>query len=145
MSDTLDDFVQELQEQIFEETKETYGEIAYQRWLNPRYMGEMIDPDAYASVRGVCGDTMEIFLKFEQDRVKDASFRTDGCGSSTVCGSFTAEMSIGKNPDELLEVTGDAIIEKLGKLPKEDEHCAFLAAETLNQALNEYMIKQTKK
>lgn len=145
MSDTLDDFVQELQEQIFEETKETYGEIAYQRWLNPLYMGEMIDPDAYARVRGVCGDTMEIFLKFEKDRVKDASFRTDGCGSSTVCGSFVAEMSIGKNPDELLEVTGEAIIEKLGKLPKEDEHCAFLAAETLNQALNEYMIKQTKK
>ena len=88
---------------------------------------------------------MEIFLKFENHRVKESSFQSDGCGSSIVCGSFAAEMSLGKNPDELLEITGEAILEELGKLPKEDEHCASLAAETLQEALNDYMIKQSQR
>jgi len=62
-----------------------------------------------------------------------------------VCGSFAAELALGKSPDELVEITGDAILKILGGLPKEDEHCAFLAGETLQEALNEYMIKQRPK
>jgi len=140
----LDEFVSELQEQIYQETKEAYGEEGFERWLNMRYMGRMPDPDGYARLTGTCGDTMEIFLKFEDGRVKEASFLTDGCGSSAVCGSFAAEMAIGKTPDELLEITGEAILEKLGGLPKEEEHCAYLAGETMQEALNDYMAKQVK-
>ena len=145
MSSELDDFVQDLQNRIYDETKEAYGEVAFERWLNPLYMGSMDNPDGYGRVTGTCGDTMQIFLKFENDRIKEASFQTDGCGSSTVCGSFAAEMSIGKDPDELLEITGETILEELGGLPEEDRHCAFLAAETLQEALNDYMIKQRRR
>ncbi len=144
MGNDLDEFVSELQEQIYQETKEAYGEEGFERWLNMRYMGRMLDPDGYARLTGTCGDTMEIFLKFEDGRVKEASFLTDGCGSSAVCGSFAAEMAIGKTPDELLEITGEAILEKLGGLPKEEEHCAYLAGETMQEALNDYMTKQVK-
>ncbi|MFC1535081.1 iron-sulfur cluster assembly scaffold protein [Thermodesulfobacteriota bacterium] len=119
--------------------------MVYERWLNPTYMGVISDPDGYACQKGTCGDTMEIFLKFENEQVKEASYQTDGCGSSNVCGSFAAEMALGKSPDELLYVTGEAIIEKSGGLPKDEEHCAFLAAETLQEALNYYMFKQTSR
>jgi nitrogen fixation NifU-like protein len=145
MSSELDDFVQDLQSRIYDETKEAYGDVAFERWLNPLYMGSIDNPDGYGRVTGSCGDTMQIFLKFENDKIKEASFQTDGCGSSAVCGSFAAEMAIGKNPDEIIEITGEAILEKLGGLPKEEEHCAFLSAETLQEALHEYMIKQTKR
>jgi len=145
MSSELDDFVQDLQNRIYDETKEAYGYVAFERWLNPLYMGSMDNPDGYGQVIGSCGDTMQIFLKFENDRIKEASFQTDGCGSSAVCGSFAAEMALGKSPDEIAEITGETILERLGGLPKEDEHCAFLSAETLQEALHEYMIKQTKK
>jgi nitrogen fixation NifU-like protein len=145
MSDSLDDFVQDLQNQIYEETKVAYGEVVYQRWRNPLHMGKMESSDAYAQVKGECGDTIEIFLKFKNGRIKEASFLTDGCGPSAVCGSFAAEMAIGKNPDEILEITGEAILKKLGGLPEEDRHCAFLAAATLQEALNTYMIKATLK
>ena len=144
MSDEFDDFASNLQEQIFEETKDAYGTVAFERWQNPRYMGALNDPDGYARVTGPCNDTMEIFLRFEQETVAEASFQTDGCGSSAVCGSFAAEMAHGKTPDELLDVTGEAILEKLGGLPKEEEHCAFLAGETLQEALSNYMKKQVK-
>ena len=144
MSDEFDDFARNLQKQIFEDTKDTYGTVAFERWQNPLYMGVMDNPDGYARVTGPCNDTMEIFLRFEKERVLEASFQTDGCGSSAVCGSFAAEMAIGKTPDEILEVTGDAILERLGGLPKEEEHCAFLAGETLQEALNNYMINQVR-
>ncbi|MDM8525198.1 iron-sulfur cluster assembly scaffold protein [Desulfococcaceae bacterium HSG8] len=142
MSDALDNFVQQLQEQIYEETKEAFGETAYQRWRNPLYMGTMESPDGYGRVKGGCGDTIDIFLKFEEDRVKEALFQTDGCGSSMVCGSFAAEMAVGKTSDELVEVTGESILEKLGGLPEENKHCAFLAAASLHEALDDYMVKQ---
>ena len=144
MSQGVEDFVQDLKEQIFEETKEAYGKIAFERWLNPLFIGPIKAPDGYACLRGGCGDTMELFLKFQGDRVLEASFQTEGCGSSTVCGSFAAEMAIGKKSDEIREITGEDIIKKLGNIPKDDQHLAFLAVETLQTALNDYLMKQTE-
>lgn len=145
MSDNFDAFVENLQERIFDETREAFGEAGFEHWRNPVYRGPLETSDSHARVKGNCGDTMQIFLKFESGRVCDAAYLTDGCGSSTVCGSFAAEMAIGKNPDELMEITGDAILEKLGKFPREEQHCAFLAAETLQEALNRYMLVRQKK
>ncbi|MBN1103466.1 MAG: iron-sulfur cluster assembly scaffold protein [Deltaproteobacteria bacterium] len=124
-----------------EENKELFGEVAFQRWENPLCKGEIIDPDGYLRLTGKCGESVEIFLKFNGERVHEASFLTDGCGAVTVCGSFAAEMAMGKTPDEILEVTGESIIQRLGGFPKEEAHCAFLAAETLQDALHSYMIK----
>lgn len=145
MADELDDFVKGLQDRIFDEMRADYGETVFQRWRKPLYQGAMDKADGYGRVTGSCGDTMEIFLKLEDDRVKEASFQTDGCGSSAVCGSFAAELAHGKAPDELVEITGERILEVLGGLPKDERHCAFLAAESLREALNDYMVKQAKK
>jgi nitrogen fixation NifU-like protein len=142
MADELDDFARALQDQIYEETREAYGQVAFERWLKPLYAGIMLNPEGYARVKGTCGDTMEIFLRFEKDRVKEATFQTDGCGSSMVCGSFAAELAHGRSPDEIVEITGEMILDILGGLPKEDRHCAFLAAETLQEALDDCMRKQ---
>jgi nitrogen fixation NifU-like protein len=145
MTDSLDDFIKEVQDRINEETREAYGHVAFERWLRPRYMGAMDHPDGYGQVTGSCGDRMEIFLRFEEDTVKEATFRTDGCGSSLVCGSFAAELALGKSPDEVTEISGETILDVLGGLPEEDRHCALLAAETLQEALDDYMKKQRKK
>jgi nitrogen fixation NifU-like protein len=145
MTDSLDDFIQEIQYQIHEETREAYGQVAFERWLRPRFVGVMDNPDGYGHVAGSCGDRIEIFLRFEEDKVKEATFRTDGCGSSLVCGSFAAELAHGRNPDELAEISGETILKVLGGLPEEDRHCALLAAETLQDALDDYMKKQRRK
>ena len=145
MNDGFDTFADNLQEQIFDEAKEAYGETGFQRWRNPEYKGRMQSCDPSASIKGGCGDTMEIFLKFAGDRVQSASYFTDGCASSEICGFFTAEMAIGKDADELTEITGDIVLKKIGRFPDEDKHCAFLTAETLQEALRRYMIHKTKK
>ena len=138
-TDNFDKLVDDLQNQIFEETKEAYGDVAFQRWLAPLYKGRIDLPDGYGRVTGSCGDTVEIFLRFENGKIKETSFETDGCGSSTICGSFAAELAIGKTPDDLTDVTGETILEILGGLPEEDRHCAFLAVNALQEALKNYM------
>ncbi|MCD6273378.1 MAG: iron-sulfur cluster assembly scaffold protein [Deltaproteobacteria bacterium] len=145
MSNNLDAFVKNLQDQIFDETRAVYGDIAFQRWLKPLYMGAIDKPDGYGRVTGSCGDTIQISLKFENNKVKKALFETNGCMSSTVCGSFAAELSLEKSPDEILDITGESILKKMGGLPEEDQHCAFLSASALHTALNDYMIKEAKR
>jgi len=144
VSEKGDTSTSNLQQQIFDEAKEAYGEKVYLRSLDPLYMGHMKDPDGHARVTGGCGETIEMFLKFDEDRVTEASFQTDGCSSSKASGSFAAEMSLGKTPDELLEIRGEDILKRMGRLPDEDQHCAFLAAASLYEALNDYMIKMTR-
>ncbi|MFZ7125383.1 MAG: iron-sulfur cluster assembly scaffold protein [Desulfobacterales bacterium] len=142
MVDHLDDFIHRLQERIFEETRDSYGELGFQRWRKPLYRGVIDNADGHGRLTGSCGDTMQIYLKFENGRVSDASFMTDGCGGSTVCGSLAAELAFGKTVDELMEVTGDTILEILGRFPEEDRHCAFLAAQTVQEALCDFVRKQ---
>ena len=140
MAEDQNDDVKNLQKEILLKN-DGYGVATFDRMLNPLYRGPFSNPDGYARVTGPCGDTMEIFLRFDKDRIKEAAFETDGCGSSAVCGSFAAEMALGKTPDELLDVTGDRILEIMGGAPEKEQHCAFLAGETLQEALSNYMIK----
>jgi NifU-like protein involved in Fe-S cluster formation len=141
MNDRLDRFIDNLQQEIFDDAREVLGDAGFDRWQNPKYQGRMEDADASARVTGSCGDTMEIYLKFDGDRVADASYVTNGCGASAVCGSFAAEMAIGLNPDEIAGIDGETILVKLGQVPEEEKHCAFLAAETLQTALHSHMTR----
>ena len=50
-------------------------------------------------------------------------------------------MALGKTTDELTEITGEKVLAAIGTFPEEDQHCAFLAAETLQTALESYMRK----
>jgi len=142
MESDLEAFVQEISGEIREEMQRAYGEEALERWERPRFMGRMNNPDGAAEIHGSCGDTMGVFLRFENEIVAEASFVTDGCGSSMACGSIAAEMAHGRTPDELLDITPESIRERAGGRPKEDEPCPSLAVTTLHEALNDYMKKR---
>ncbi len=143
MPDNIDHFLKELQEQINDETIMDFGEKAFERWINPTHMRPINNPDGHARITGPCGDTMEIFLKMENGRVKDASFITDGCGPSMICGSLAAELALGKEPAEINKITNETILDTVGGLPDENKHCALLAANTLHEAIYNYT-KQRK-
>ena len=125
MGNELNDFAKELQNQILEETRAEFGDVAFERWQNPMYAGAMDNSDGHGRVTGSCGDTMQIFLKFENNKVKEATFLTDGCGSSMVCGSFAAELALGKTPDKIVEVTGETILKILGNFPRKTGTALF--------------------
>jgi nitrogen fixation NifU-like protein len=143
MASDLEEFVNTLQERILEETRHAYGEKVFDRWVKPRFMGRIQDPDGHSKIRGACGDGMEFFLSFDGERVREVSFITDGCGSTTACGSAAAEMARGKTPDEILDITAEAIESFLGGLPKAERHCALLASTALQEALHDYMVRKT--
>ncbi len=104
-------------------------------WLNPH----VEDPDGKAYITGKCGDSMEICLKFEQDRVVKTSHFTDGCAYSLNCVYTAANLAKGKTPDQIIEIDSDMIQESMGGLPSDHTHCADLAFETLQAALDHYM------
>jgi len=143
--DNLDKFLDQLQEDIFDEAKEALGEKGFNRWRHPRYNGKMKNPDGWARITGECGDSMEIYLRFKDNRVAEASYFTDGCASSMVSGSFAAELTLKKTPEELTDITADQVLKAIGKLPENDIHCTTLAARTIQAALDNYMGNQVRR
>ena len=135
----FDQFMNDLQERIFDEAREAYGEKGFNRWRNPRFNGRMESADSFARVTGDCGDSIEIYLQIEDHWITDASYFTDGCGSSNICGSFAAELAIGKDLDAVADIDGEAVLNAIGRLPSDDRHCADLAAAALQEALSRYM------
>jgi len=104
-------------------------------WLNPHVEA----PDGKACITGSCGDTMEISLKFYNERVKETAYWTNGCAYSLNCICTAASLAKGKTPDEILEIDPELIQQSVGGLPQEQMHCATLSVETLHAALEDYM------
>ena len=91
-----------------------------------------------ATLTGPCGDTMRIGLKIEDDRVIDSDFWGDGCFHSQSCGRLVAAHAKGRNLEDLTEISPGYIVDHLKELPKDEDHCAKLAHETLMEVLDKH-------
>jgi nitrogen fixation NifU-like protein len=139
MAEEFDDSFKELEQSVMEDMKRVYSEKTIDHFLNPRNLGEIPAPDGFGRVTGSCGDTMEIYLKVRDDRVINASFWTDGCGPSIASGSMITELARGKSVLEAQKITQQDILDALGGLPEDSVHCALLAADTLKEAIKDYL------
>jgi nitrogen fixation protein NifU and related proteins len=139
--DEFDAIVDKIQAEAFAEARGAYGEKGFVRWRSPEYYGRMAACDGHGRVTGKCGDTMEMFLRIAGDRVTEASYTTTGCGSSSLCGSFAAELAIGRSLEELFDLTGEDVLERIDTFPESERHCAFLAIETLHEAVNDSLVR----
>jgi nitrogen fixation NifU-like protein len=142
MSEGKNDLAGRTKPQIDEVTTGVGKPDDYEKWLKPLYLGLMDMPGWYSASTSSEGDTMRIFLRFEQDKVKQVTFQTGGSTATSLCCFFSAELAVGKSSDELAEITGEKIIDFMGGLPQEDRHCAFLAAEALGKAVRNYQMQQ---
>lgn len=100
-------------------------------------------PDGYGKRKGVCGDTIEMFLKIDNDLIEEISFETDGCMNTIACANTVALLSMGKTIDLAWDLEAETIISHLGALPPEEYHCAELAVGALYLALQNY--QETKR
>ena len=139
MAAKFDDSFAELEKSVMEDMRETYSEKAVDHFLNPRNLGQIQAPDGFGRVSGPCGDTMEIYLRVNSDKITNATFWTDGCGPSIASGSMVTELIKGKSIVEAQRITQDDILNALGGLPEESLHCALLAANTLKEAVRDYL------
>lgn len=137
--------VASFQEESFKDAREAYGDIGFERWRNPKYNGPLKDASCQAALKGKCGDTIQIFLIFKNKTVESASYITNGCASSQLAGSFTAELAMGHTAEELFSLTPADVLSKIGKLPDDDQHCTELAIQVLHECVNSYCIKNAGK
>lgn len=129
----------ELQKLILADARNIYPATVVDHAMAPRNLGAMPEADGFGSVLGPCGDTMEIWLKVDNDVIASATFMTDGCGTSIASGSMVTEMAKGKSIKEARRITQRDVLEALGGLPDESKHCALLAADTLKAAIRDYI------
>ena len=138
----FDKIAKGLQELVLEEARKVYSEKTIEVLKEPKNVGRMIDPDGGALLRGVCGDTMEIYLIIKDDIITDAKFFTDGCGATVACGSVAAELVKGKSIEGALKISPGNIVDELDGLPEANIHCAILAVNTLFRAIANYLLKK---
>ena len=139
MAKEFDDPFKELEQSVMEDMKRVYSEKTIDHFLKPRNLGEIPAPDGLGRITGPCGDTMEICLKVRHGRVRNASFLTDGCGTTIASGSMVTELAKGKSISEAQKITQQDVLDALGGLPEDSLHCALLAANTLKEAIKDYL------
>ena len=105
-----------------------YSEKVMEHFSNPRNVGEIPDANGIGEVGNAkCGDIMKIYLKIEDGIIKDASFKTFGCGAAVATSSMSTELIKGKTIEEALKLTNADVTRALDGLPAEKVHCSVLA------------------
>ncbi len=122
-----------------------YSEKVMDHFRNPRNVGVLEDANGIGEVGNVvCGDIMKMYLKIEDDIVKDVKFETFGCGSAIASSSMATELIKGKPVSEVMKLTNKAVAEALDGLPDYKMHCSVLAEEAIQSALEDYKRRKEK-
>ena len=122
-----------------------YSEKVMDHFANPRNVGEIENASGVGTVgNGKCGDIMRMYLDIGDDHiVKDAKFKTFGCGAAIATSSMATELVKGKSVEEALSVTNKAVMEALDGLPPVKVHCSLLAEQAIHAALWDYAEKNS--
>ena len=120
-----------------------YTEKVMDHFMNPRNVGEIENASGVGTVGNAkCGDIMRIYLDIDDNQVvRDAKFKTFGCGAAIATSSMATELIIGKTVQEALELTNNAVVEALDGLPPVKVHCSVLAEEAVKSAVADYYSK----
>ncbi len=116
-----------------------YSDKVMDHFQNPRNVGKMDDADVIGEVGNpTCGDIIKVYLKIEDDQIKDIKFSTFGCGAAVATSSMVTELVKGKSLDDALQVSKDQVAEALDGLPPAKMHCSNLAADAIKNAIENY-------
>ena len=116
-----------------------YSEKVMDHFRNPRNVGVIEDADGVGEVGNAkCGDIMKMYLKIEDDVIKDVKFETFGCGSAIASSSMATELIKGKPVSDAMQLTNKAVAEALDGLPDYKMHCSVLAEEAIRSAIEDY-------
>jgi nitrogen fixation NifU-like protein len=119
-----------------------YSEKVIDHYENPRNVGsfEKDDPTVGTGMVGApaCGDVMKLQIKVDENGIiRDARFKTYGCGSAIASSSLITEMVKGMHLDDASNIRNSEIAEELA-LPPVKIHCSILAEDAIKAAVNDY-------
>jgi nitrogen fixation NifU-like protein len=116
-----------------------YSKTVMNHFKNPRNVGVIEDADGVGEIGNpLCGDMMSIYLKVDDDKIKDIKFQTFGCGAAIAVSSMLTEIAKGKSIEEAKEITNKDVAQALDGLPKNKLHCSNLGADALKAAIKDY-------
>lgn len=122
-----------------------YSDKVIDHYENPRNVGKLDASDKNVGTGMVgapaCGDVMKLQIRVEDGIIKDAKFKTYGCGSAIASSSLVTEWVKGKTLDEAEKIKNTQIAEELS-LPPVKIHCSILAEDAIKAAINNYKEKK---
>ena len=128
--------------------------MAYQKKVidhfeNPRNVGTLDKDDLNVGTGLVgapaCGDVMRLQIKVnDKGVIKDARFKTFGCGSAIASSSLITTWMKGKTIDEAAAIKNSDIAKELA-LPPVKIHCSVLAEDAIKAAIKDYKSKHDQK
>jgi nitrogen fixation NifU-like protein len=114
-----------------------YSAELLDHFQNPRNAGTLDAAHRTARQENpACGDTLELALRLEGDRIADIRFRAKGCVPAMACGSAITELVKGKTLEEAREVSSEDLVNKVGGLPQASGHASHLALDALAALLH---------
>lgn len=120
-----------------------YSNKVLDHYENPRNVGKFdIDDTVGTGMVGApaCGDVMKLQIKVQDGIIKDAKFKTYGCGSAIASSSLVTEWVKGKTLAEAGSIKNSEIAEHLA-LPPVKIHCSILAEDAIRAAIEDYKQK----
>ena len=121
-----------------------YSDKVIDHYENPRNVGKFeIDDTVGTGMVGApaCGDVMKLQIKVDEDGIiRDARFKTYGCGSAIASSSLVTEWVKGMHIDDAIKLKNSQIAEELA-LPPVKIHCSILAEDAIKAAINDYRNK----
>ncbi|MGH9912907.1 MAG: Fe-S cluster assembly sulfur transfer protein SufU, partial [Nitrososphaeraceae archaeon] len=122
-------------------SEDIYREIILDHYRNPRNKGRISDADvSFHDSNPLCGDEIDIYLKVEDNIVKDVKFEGRGCAISQASASMLTEMVMNKSLTSIKELDKDDILENIGLLNLGPARikCALLSLKVLKMSMVEY-------
>ena len=141
----FDNMIDNIQKELDDDAKRTFSKKVLDECSHPENIGRMKDPDAVGIITGPCGDTMEFYLKVNRKTITEVQFMTDGCAPTIACGSMLTKMVKDKTFKVVSSIKNQDLITALDGLPEENKHCAKLAVDTLNKAIDNCLIEEGKR
>ena len=123
-----------------------YSDKLLDHFKNPRNVGTLDKSSKNVGTGLVgapeCGDVMRLQIEVDDEsgQIKDAKFKTFGCGSAIASSSLATEWLKGKTVDEALTIDNMDIVEELA-LPPVKIHCSVLAEDAIKSAIADYKEK----
>jgi len=119
-----------------------YSDKVIDHYENPRNVGsfDKNDPTVGTGMVGApaCGDVMKLQIKVDEDGIiRDARFKTYGCGSAIASSSLVTEWVKGMHIDDASKLKNSQIAEELA-LPPVKIHCSILAEDAIKAAIEDY-------
>ena len=122
-----------------------YSDKVVDHYENPRNVGKFeIDDTIGTGMVGApaCGDVMKLQIKVDDNGIiRDARFKTYGCGSAIASSSLVTEWVKGMHIDDAVKLKNSQIAEELA-LPPVKIHCSILAEDAIKAAIQDYKKKQ---